>query len=211
MSLISQFAETSIAATGSPQPLQESAVIAQRLQARDPQILDQLILQYQHRLLRYLLFLTGNRELAEDLFQETWMRVLLRGSQFKGNAQFVTWLFRIARNLVLDLRRNRPLTKTFGEMAVGDEERAFDVPSQERTPLDHCVNRENSQRIAHAVLALRQEQREIIILRFQEEMSLQEIADLTGSRLSTVKARLYRGIAAMKAHITRASRPIRAV
>lgn len=72
-----------------PRYRHENAWIAERLRARDPQILDQLILQYQHRLMRYLLYLTGNRELAEDLFQETWMRVLQRGSQFRGNSQFI--------------------------------------------------------------------------------------------------------------------------
>ncbi|MBV8194027.1 MAG: RNA polymerase subunit sigma-70, partial [Candidatus Dormibacteraeota bacterium] len=54
----------------------ENAQIAQALRRHDPEVLDRLIVQYQHRLLRYLLFLTGNRDVAEDLFQETWMRVL---------------------------------------------------------------------------------------------------------------------------------------
>src|SRR5260370_8423128 len=57
----------------------ESAAIAHGLKRQDPELLDQLIEMYQHRLLRYLLFLTGRREVAEDLFQETWMRVLIRG------------------------------------------------------------------------------------------------------------------------------------
>ena len=59
----------------------ENAAIARGLKRQDPELLDQLIEQYQHRLLRYLLFLTGRREVAEDLFQETWMRVLVRGTQ----------------------------------------------------------------------------------------------------------------------------------
>src|SRR5277367_2527809 len=58
----------------------ESAEIARGLKRQDPELLDHLIELYQHRLMRYLLFLTGKREVAEDLFQETWMRVLLRGT-----------------------------------------------------------------------------------------------------------------------------------
>src|ERR1700712_3889344 len=62
----------------------ESVEIAPGLKRQDPELLDHLIELYQHRLLRYLLFLTGKREVAEDLFQETWMRVLLRGAQYNG-------------------------------------------------------------------------------------------------------------------------------
>src|ERR1039457_1745046 len=85
----------------------ENAAIAAGLKRQDPELLDHLIELYQHRLMRYLLFLTGKREVAEYLFQETWMRVLLRGNQFNGKARFDTWLFTIARNLVIDLSRKR--------------------------------------------------------------------------------------------------------
>jgi len=58
----------------------ETSAIARGLRRRDPDLLDRLIEQYQHRLLRYLVYLSGNRDLAEDLFQETWIRVLERGA-----------------------------------------------------------------------------------------------------------------------------------
>ena len=76
--------------------------IARGLKRRDPELLDLLIEQYQFRLFRYLLHLTGSRERAEDFFQETWVRVLERGSQYDGRWKFEAWLFTIARNLVLD-------------------------------------------------------------------------------------------------------------
>ena len=91
------------------QSQRENAAIARGLKSQDPELLDHLIELYQHRLLRYLLFLTGKREVAEDLFQETWMRVLMRGSQYNGKARFDTWLFTIARNLVIDLSRKRTM------------------------------------------------------------------------------------------------------
>ena len=89
---------------------QESLAISQGLKRQDVGLLDELIVRYQHRLLRYLLYLTSNREQAEDLFQEVWMRVLLRGGQFNGKARFDTWLFTVARNLVIDLRRKRTMS-----------------------------------------------------------------------------------------------------
>src|SRR5881227_1672068 len=77
----------------------ENAEIARGLRRRDADLLDRLIEQYQHRLLRYLVYLAGNRELAEDLFQETWMRVLERGHQYDGRHEFSTWLSVLVRNL----------------------------------------------------------------------------------------------------------------
>src|SRR5215469_17008588 len=91
------------------QARRESLAVAEGLKRQEAGLLDELIVRYQHRLLRYLLFLTGNREMAEDLFQEVWMRVLTRGSQFNGKSRFETWLFTIARNLVIDYRRKKTM------------------------------------------------------------------------------------------------------
>src|SRR5271169_1548199 len=90
---------------------QESTEIARGLRRRDPDLLDRLIEQYQHRLLRYLTYLTGHRELAEDLFQETWIRVLERGHQYDGKHEFTTWLFSVARHLTIDsMRKKNPVS-----------------------------------------------------------------------------------------------------
>ena len=70
------------------------------------------------------LFLTGKREVeAEDLFQETWMRVLLRGSQYNGKARFDTWMFTIARNLVIDLSRKRTMSSLDEMSESGEDDR----------------------------------------------------------------------------------------
>ena len=179
----------------------ENARVAEGLKRHDTQLLDELIVQYQHRLLRYLLYLTGNRELAEDIFQETWMRVLMRGSQFNGNSRFDTWLFTIARNLVIDLRRRRSMASLEEMFEAADEERPFEVPSHEKTPFDHLATVEAGQLVAEALLTLDPLHREVLVLRFHEEMSLEEIARMTRAPLSTVKSRLYRGLAALKPHV----------
>lgn len=176
----------------------ENALVVEGLRRHDPQVLDELILQYQHRLLRYLLYLTGNRELAEDLFQETWMRVLTRGSQFNGKSRFDTWLFTIARNLVIDLRRRRPMASLEEMCENGDDDRPFEVPSSDKSPFDHFDTLESGQLVADALLTLEPLHREVLVLRFHEEMSLEEIARFTRSPLSTVKSRLYRGLAALR-------------
>ena len=119
MSVNKIMAGMSISLAGSlAQTQSENAAIAHGLKRQDPELLDHLIELYQHRLMRYLLFLTGKREVAEDLFQETWIRVLLRGTQYNGKARFDTWLFTIARNLVIDLSRKRTMA-SLDEMSEG--------------------------------------------------------------------------------------------
>src|SRR5271169_4394948 len=179
----------------------ENYVIAQGLKRQDADLLDELIVRYQHRLLRYLLYLTGNREVAEDLFQETWMRVLLRGAQYNGNARFDTWLFTIARNLLIDQRRKRTMSsldELFEGKSEDDRPMAFEIADGEPTPFDHFANLEDREWIAAALLELDTLHREVLVLRFHEELSLEEIAKVTRAPLSTVKSRLYRGMAMIK-------------
>src|SRR5271167_2240962 len=104
----------------------ETSAIARGLRRRDPDLLDRLIEQYQHRLLRYLVYLTGYRESAEDLFQETWIRVLERGHQFNDKYAFSTWLFSVARNLAIDhMRRKQPASL---DGLMDDDDAPYDPP-----------------------------------------------------------------------------------
>lgn len=185
---------------------QENLAVAEGLKRQDAGLLDQLIVRYQHRLLRYLLFLTGNREMAEDVFQEVWMRVLTRGGQFNGKARFETWLFTIARNMVIDLRRKRTMSSLDEMFEVGgDDDRpmAFEVADNEPGPFDRMSNVEDREQIASALLELDTLYREVLVLRFHEDLSLEEIAKVTQAPLSTVKSRLYRGMASIRPRLER--------
>src|SRR6266567_5014338 len=189
---------------------QENLAIADGLKHQEAGLLEQLIVRYQHRLLRYLLYLTSSRELAEDLFQEVWMRVLVRGGQFNGKARFDTWLFTIARNLVIDYRRKRTLSsldELFDGATDDDRPMSFEVSDSHPTPFDNFASLEDRQRIAEALLQVDTLYREVLVLRFHEEMSLQEIASVTRAPLSTVKSRLYRGLAAIKPKLASSPAP----
>jgi RNA polymerase sigma-70 factor, ECF subfamily len=200
-SLVSENKMSTASITLVEQSRADNLLVAQGLKRHDAELLDRLIVQYQHRLMRYLLFLTGNREIAEDLFQETWMRVLLRGSQYNGAARFDTWLFTIARNMVIDFRRKRTMV-SLEEMCEGNgEDRPFEFASDEPNPFDRYQSAENAQRVTTALLGLDPLHREVLVLRFHEELSLEEIAQVTRAPLSTVKSRLYRGLAALKPRI----------
>jgi RNA polymerase sigma-70 factor (ECF subfamily) len=181
----------------------ENASIARGLKRQDSVLLDHLIEQYQHRLLRYLLFLTGRREVAEDLFQETWMRVLIRGAQYNGKARFDTWLFTIARNLVIDLSRKRTMASLDEMSDTNEDDRPFEVAMTGPSPLEQFTSREDSAEVGEVLLTLDAPYREVLVLRFYEEMSLEEIAGMTRAPLSTVKSRLYRGLASLKPELER--------
>jgi RNA polymerase sigma-70 factor, ECF subfamily len=178
--------------------LRENVEIARGLGRRDPELLDRLIERFQHRLLRYLVFLTGNRELAEDIFQETWIRVMERGKQYNGKSKFDTWLFAIARHLVIDWSRKKTTTSLEALQEQYGNEHAFDVPASGPSPFDAVTSRENRESVQAALIQLDSLHREVLVLRFHEELSLEEIAIVTGAPLSTVKSRLYRGLAALK-------------
>ena len=171
----------------------EASAIARGLRQRDPDLLDRLIEQYQHRLLRYLFFLAGNRELAEDLFQETWIRVLERGHQYDGKHEFSTWLYTVARNLTIDYLRKKSSVSLDGLME--DKEYGSLEPADTR-PLawEIVAQREQAERISAALITIPAEYRETLVLRFQEGLALGEIAAITGAQLGTVKSRLYRGL-----------------
>src|SRR5215468_2721874 len=140
----------------------ETSSIARGLRRRDPDVLDRLIEQYQHRLLRYLVSLSGNRELAEDLFQETWIRVLERGDQYDGKHEFSTWLYAVARNLTIDyLRRKHPVSL---DGLMEDDEHAPLEPADTRPSAWEVVaQHELAERITAALVSIPVEYREAVV------------------------------------------------
>ena len=172
--------------------------LAAGLRRRDPDLLDWLIEQYQHRLYRYLLFLTGNRALAEDLFQETWIRVLERGHQYNAKSKFESWLFAIARNLVIDVSRRKKIA-SLEELGDSESNQPFELPDEHSiSPLQLLVSRESKEAVQLSLLKIPANYREVLLLRFQEELSLEEISAVLATPISTVKSRLYRGLTVLK-------------
>jgi len=173
--------------------------LALGLTRRDPDLLDRLIEQYQYRLFRYLIHLTGDREHAEDFFQETWVRVLERGHQYNAKWKFEAWLFTIARNLVFDWRRKKK-PQSLDELMAPSEGAAGFEPSTppEESPLQWAVQQQSESAVQASLGRVPVVFREVLVLRFQEELSLEEIASVTSTPISTVKSRLYRGLEALR-------------
>ena len=182
----------------------ETSAIARGLRRRDPDLLDRLIEQYQHRLLRYLIYLSGNRELAEDLFQETWIRVLERGHQYDGRHEFCTWLYAVARNLTIDYLRKKNPVSLDGLMDNEDDKVPFEPADERPLAWEVMAQHEQAERVAAALVGIPAEYRETVVLRFQEGLALEEIARVTGAKLGTVKSRLYRGLDMLMSRLGRA-------
>ena len=176
----------------------DKKMLVEGLRQRDPEVLDRLIEQYQYRLFRYLLYITGNPERAEDFFQETWIRVLERGHQYDGKFKFEAWLFTIARNLVIDWQRQKKAV-SLDSMMDPEEGKGFEIVDEKaESPLQLFLQAESQDRVQASLEQLPAAYREVLLLRFQEEMQLDEIAKIQATPISTVKSRLYRGLDALK-------------
>jgi RNA polymerase sigma-70 factor (ECF subfamily) len=179
-----------------------------RLRRGDLNALSELISRYQNRLYRYLLCIVRQPAEAEDLFQETWLRVVEKILSFDASRNFDAWLFRLARNLAIDhLRRVRPqsldepLANSWGGETVADR-----IPSKDDTPLDHALAAERRTEIREAMAGLPMIYREVLTLRFEEEMKIEEIAQVIAVPISTAKSRLRRSLEQLRYALERANR-----
>jgi RNA polymerase sigma-70 factor (ECF subfamily) len=179
----------------------ERDAIVRGLGRRDSDLLDLLIERSHHRLMRYLVHLTGSHETAEDVFQETWLRVIERSGQYNGSSKFETWLFAIARHLVIDRSRKRRRSGSQPWSESDWREEQSETSQSEPNPFDVAADHEEARHIAGAVSRLAPFYREVLFLRFQEDMKLNEIASVVGAPLSTVKARLYRALDALRSSL----------
>ncbi|HSF16105.1 MAG TPA: sigma-70 family RNA polymerase sigma factor [Vicinamibacteria bacterium] len=162
-----------------------------RLKRGRPEAIEALLGRYQNRLFRYLLRLVGDSAQAEDLLQQTWMRVMTHVHQYDERRAFEPWLFAVSRNLAIDhLRRTAPDSLS--------NEQASEVAGNDPSPLDQLLDRELHSRLAAKLQRLPVAYREALSLRFEEEMTFDEMAELLQCPLSTVKSRVQRGLAALR-------------
>jgi len=137
-------------------------------------------------LYRFLLRQTRDQALADEFFQDVWQRVIAARAGWTPDAAFSTWLFRIAHNRLNDHWRglkHRPPAPADGD------ERAAQVPDPS-TPERELSDFEQRRRLRLAIDALPDEQREVVLLRLEQELSLDEIGVITGAGRETVKSRL---------------------
>ena len=154
-----------------------------------------LVVRYQGRVVNYLYRIVRNLEEAHDLAQEIFLRVYRALDRFDPSYKFSTWLFRVAQNAAIDRIRKRKIdVVSMHRGETGDSDGGdWEFPSPEAGPYGDFRNLERGDAIRSAIDGLKDEYRELIELRHYAELSYDEIAELKGMPLGTVKNKLFRG------------------
>ena len=166
----------------------------------DPDAITRLIGHYQHRLYRFLVRMVQDPATAEDLFQLTWIRLMEKIGSYDTRRNFEAWLFAIARNLAIDyLRRRRPIS--LDEPDESGQAMVDRLTEGRRDALERLLDFERAALLAATIAEMPAIHREVLALRFEEEMKLEQIAEVAGIPLSTVKSRLHRALESLRARI----------
>lgn len=187
---------TLMAVNDSSEPADETLMLAYA--AGDSAAFEQLYARHRGRLYRFLLRQVRDPALADEFFQEVWQRVISARTGWKPEAAFTTWLYRIAHNRLTD--HWRALKHRPAAPADGDE-RAARVPDPD-TPERNLSEFEQRRRLQLAMAELPQDQREVLELRLQQELSLEEIGQITGVGRETVKSRLRYAMDKLRARLS---------
>jgi len=172
-----------------------------RSRAGDVESFNQLIVRWERPIYALAYRMLGREEDARDVCQDTFLRAYRALPGFKGQAKFSSWIYRIALNLCRDwIRRQRrnPVSQMPEDVEPG--EIAAEAGSTESIE-DLVARRELGAIVGEAMGALSEEQRTAIILKEYHGMTFQEIADMQGCPLSTVKTRLYQGLSQLRRHL----------
>lgn len=164
--------------------------LIERAAAGDNAAFEALVTQYEKLVYSVTYRMTGNREDALDLSQETFVKVWKSLKFFKFESAFSTWIYRVAGNVCLDFLRRQKRTQS---LTVSDEEVQLDLPDEDLDPARMVMERAGQEDIAEALASLEPEYRAALTLRAVAGLSYQEIADTLGVQPGTVKSRISRG------------------
>jgi len=154
------------------------------------------------RVFRYALASLRDREAAESLAQDCFLRAYKARDRFRGDSSVTTWLLQIAVNLVRDQARNRRLQ--FWKRTRDMDAASRRIPDRDLSPEGRALANEQLAAVWDAVESLPERQRTVFLLRFVEDMDLLEIAAATGLREGTVKVHLFRALQSVRKRIGRA-------
>ena len=177
--------------------------LVEQFQSGDQGAFDVLVERHYKRVYDYAYYFTHSVEDAYDITQDVFYRAFRSLHRFKGNSSFFTWVYRIATNACIDHRRRR---RTYQNIelteAVIHQEDVRTLRTPERLPDENAYNSEIGVQIKEAVRQLPEKQRQVFVLRHFEGLALQEIADILGRGLGTVKAHLFHATRKMRHFLT---------
>lgn len=192
----------------------DSALVQACQEAEGPEFeraFAQVFALYQDRVYTICLRVCGNQEDALDAAQETLVTLARRIRDFQGRSRFSSWVYRIAVNAAIDVRRRRldapraGVQTRLGEDAEWLAESAVDVPSS--NPLEAVQQAEEHEQVRQALANINPRFASLLVLRYIEGLSYDEIAETLDCNLGTVKSRLNRAHAALRAYLERRQDP----
>lgn len=178
-------------------PVDSDALLVERTVAGDQKAFELLVIKYQRRIQRLIGRMVRDVDLVEDIAQETFIRAYRALAQFRGEAQFYTWLYRIAVNTakkaLMDLKRNPTVSENAYKTSDDDETSPVENElTSSETPEAVLASKEIAQIINNAMDALPEELRQAITLREIEGLSYEEISEAMGCPIGTVRSRIFR-------------------
>lgn len=181
--------------------------LVERTVAGDQRAYELLVIKYQRRIERLIARMVRDPDLVQDIAQETFLRAYRALHQFRGEAQFYTWLYRIAVNTakkaLVDMRRN-PVIVESALHAPDDEDETFrarNEPSTDETPETVLAAQEIAAAVNAAMEALPEDLRQAVTLREIEGLSYEEIASAMNCPIGTVRSRIFRAREAISARV----------
>lgn len=190
----------------SPSGDNDAQLVARSLSG-DSRAFELLVIKYQRRIQRLIARMVRDTDLVEDIAQETFIRAYRALHQFRGDAQFYTWLYRIAVNTakktLLDLK-NDPLVTEAALRPAGDDDETFqpgNEPIAEETPETLLAAREIAAAVQAALEALPEDLRQAVTLREIEGLSYEDIATVMACPIGTVRSRIFRAREAISARV----------
>jgi RNA polymerase sigma-70 factor (ECF subfamily) len=183
------------------------AMLVERTVAGDQRAFELLVIKYQRRVERLIGRMVRDVDLVEDIAQETFIRAYRALHQFRGDAQFYTWLYRIAVNtakkFLLELKRDLTVSQTSLERNDDDDEtfRPKSEPSTDESPESVLAAKEIGQAVNAALDALPDDLRQAITLREMDGLSYEDIAEVMNCPIGTVRSRIFRAREAVSAKV----------
>jgi len=162
-------------------------------QEGDEQAYNQLVIKYKDRILNYIINFTGDYESAQDLAQDTFLKVYIKKQSYKEIAKFSTWLYTIAGNLAKTELRKIKRRKTYSVSALSNDDKEFVLKVPEKDTIDETDQYGQSEFMQRGLLELDVDFRNIIILREIQGTSYEIISKILKLPLGTVKSRINRG------------------
>ena len=187
-------------------PLDTDAMLVERTLAGDQKAYELLVIKYQRRIQRLIGRMVRDVDLVEDIAQETFIRAYRALAQFRGDAQFYTWLYRIAVNTakkaLMELKRDPTVSENSFKSADDDETSPLENElTSSETPEALLASKEIAAMVNAAMEALPEELRQAITLREIEGLSYEEIAEVMSCPIGTVRSRIFRAREAISAKV----------